>query len=426
MDGEELLVEVGGEGGNGAGDGSSGGEGGGAGEEEAGGGAGEGTGGAGEGGGEGDGTGAGDGKPKPGVYTPKLFKDHLAKIKEFDPQNAKAFERLYYKLQGVDKLGSTQDLQTFKETIEAHGGVEGIAEMAEQVEASRQLEEGFKAGDPKLIDGWAKDYPDGFKKLLLPAFDRLESMDSQAWEQQAGTVSTKFLTKFGVFDAVGQLGAALKDNKPEEAIRLYNDLVSKVLKPMQTLAQKAANDPLAADRQKLEADRQELLTREQKMFYGTVRTDVNTQVTALINKELRTVLGDKRLDVNLGNRLRKAINEELATKTNSNPIYSRQYKAMMAGGDKDKAVKFIVTNASKNVSAVVKQIVKEFALTPGSRGNGAGGSQQRRATSSGNGQPQTIPGKPKAGDVDWTRSDKSQFILPHGQVWDKQGKLRKW
>jgi len=422
MDGEEVLVEVG-AGDGGAGNGGDGGEGGGAGAEEQD--LSRGGDGAGEGGGEGDG--AGDGQPaKPGVYTPKQFKEHLAKLKEFDQSIARAFERAYYKVANVDKLGSTQDLQSFKETIEAHGGLEGIAEMAEEVEASRQLEDGFKAGDPKIIDGWAKDYPDGFKKLLLPAFDRLESMDSQAWEQQAGTVSTKFLTKFGVFDAVGQLGAALKDNKPEEAIRLYNDLVSKVLKPMQTLAQKAASDPLAADRQKIEEQRQELLTREQKMFYGTVRTDVNTQVTGLINKELNTVLNGKKLDVNLGNRVRKAINEELATKTNSNPIYSRQYKAMMAGADKDKAVKFIVTNASKNVSAVVRQVVKEFGLTPGSRAAAGGGTQQRRASSSGNGQPVTVPGKPKAGDVDWSRSDKSQFILPHGQVWDKQGKLRKW
>jgi hypothetical protein len=417
---EEILTEIGGEGA--AGGAEAGGEGGGGAEGEeqdptAGGGEG------GEGGGEGEG---GQPAPKPGTYTPKQFKEHLAKLNEIDPAIAKAFSRAYYKVANVDKLGSTQELQTYKDTIEAHGGLEGIAGMAEEVEASRQLEEGFKAGDPKIIDGWAKDYPDGFKKLLIPAFDRLESMDGPAWEQQAGTVSTKFLTKFGVFDAVGQLGAALKDNKVEDAVRLYNDLVSKVLKPMQNLAQKALNDPLAGDRQKLEQERQELLTREQKMFYGGVRQIVNAQVTGLINKELRTVLGDKRLEVNLGNRLRKAINEELSIKTNSMPNYSRQYKAMMSGGDQEKAAKFILTNASKNLTAVVRQVVKEFGLTAGRGGTGgAGGSTTRRAATP-NGQPQTIVGKPKAGDVDWTRTDKSVWILPKGQAYLKNGKIAKW
>src|SRR6266849_186514 len=100
---------------------------------------------------------------KDGRYGTKEFKAHFAKIKEVDPIAAKAFERAFWKVQGVDKLGTTQELTALKEAVELHGGVEGLGKMAESVEQYNQLEQGFQKGDPKVIEGWAADYPDGFK-----------------------------------------------------------------------------------------------------------------------------------------------------------------------------------------------------------------------------------------------------------------------
>lgn len=382
----------------------------------------------GEGGDKGDGKG-GDKEIVPGDkrYGTKEFKADYAKLKEIDPALAQRFQRSYWKVANVDKLGTTQELTALKEAVDLHGGVEALTEMAEEVEASRALEEGFKAGDPKIIDGWATDYPDGFKKLLLPAFDKLEQIDGAAWEQQAGTVSTKFLEKYGVFDAFGQLGAALRDQKPEDAIRLYNDLVSKVLKPMQGLAAKSKSDPLAADRAKIDADRQAVLDEKQKVFYSGVRQTVNAQVTGLINKSLRTQLGSRRLTVDQGNRVRKAINAELSEMANTAAGYQRQYTAIMKAADHEKAVRFIVTNATKYVDKAVKAVLVERNLVGGS---GGGGGTNRNAGGSGGGgtreRSQVVTGKPKVADVDWTRSDKTQYILPHGTVWLKTGKQAKW
>lgn len=373
----------------------------------------------------GDGKGA-DGKDVPGDkrYGSKDFKADYAKIKEVDPALAQRFQRAFWKVQNVDKLGTTQELTALKEAVEMHGGVEALTEMAEEIEAGRALEEGFKSGDPKVIDGWAADYPEGFKKLLLPAFDKLAQLDNAAWEEQAGTLSTKFLEKYGVFDAVAQIGTALKDNKVEDAVKLYNDLVSKVLRPMQGLASKRANDPLAGDRARLAEQEKTIQTEKEKIFYSGVRQTVNSQVTGMVNKALRTQLGTRRLTVEQGNRVRKAINSELAELANTAPGYSRQYTATLKAGDADRAVQFIVKNASKYVDKAVRNVLTERNLTGTAGGGavkdkGAGGGNRDRGL-------QTIVGKPKVAEVDWTRSDKSQYILPHGQVFLKNGKAAKW
>lgn len=364
----------------------------------------------------------------------QAIRAHLSEIKKTNPALGKELERLAYKTQQFDTVGSYQELKQLKETVELHGGPEGLASMAEEVEASRELEEGFKAGDPKLIDGWATDYPDGFKRLVLPAIDRLEQMDEGAWKQTAATVSTKFLEKFGVFNAMRDLGGILTKLNDPEAQRIYNEIVGKVLKPMMDLAKKSGEaDPLAGERSKIAEERASIATEKQKVFYGNVRSEVNVVMTAAINKQLRTLLAGRRIESGTANRVRKEINAELSRVVNSKADYQKQYKSVMSGGKKEAAVKLITTRAQAELSSVVKMVLKDFQLL---RGGGAGGNgakdqdTRRAAGGSGNrsasGQPQVIIGKPKAGEVDWTRSEKSTFILPKGQVWLKNGKQAKW
>jgi hypothetical protein len=102
----------------------------------------------------------------------------------------------------------------------------------------------------------------------------------------------------------------------------------------------------------------------------------------------------------------------------------------MTARDHGRAVTFISNAALKKVPGVVRQLVKEFNLltarpgagrTPGTGKQPAGAAPVRRV-----GEQRIITGKPKADEVDWTRSEKSVFIQTHGQVYDKRGNVRKW
>lgn len=357
-------------------------------------------------------------------YGPKEVKADVARLKEIDPNLAKRFERAYWKVAGVDKLGTTQELTALKEAVELHGGVEGLTSMAEEVQAGRALEQGFEKGDPKVIDGWANDYPDGFKKLIIPAFDRLERLDPQFHEQAASTVSTKFLEKYGVFDAVGQLGAALRDGKTEDAARLYNELVSKVFQPMRNMATKSASDPLASDREQLDAKREELSKQEKSMFYGSVRSEVNQQVSRAMNAELAKLLRGRKLDAEMGNRVRSEITSEIKGLLTAQADYAKRYETVMGSGDRDKAIKFVVDNASRNMSKAVQTVLKYRNLLNGNNGTGKAAAKPAPK----GGSPAVIAGRPAISDVDFGKTDKATFLgsRQHGTAWLKSGKQAKW
>src|SRR5271156_2650290 len=51
----------------------------------------------------------------------QAVRSHLAELKKANPSLAKELERIYWKGQGVDKLGTLQELTALKEAVELHG-----------------------------------------------------------------------------------------------------------------------------------------------------------------------------------------------------------------------------------------------------------------------------------------------------------------
>jgi len=357
-----------------------------------------------------------------GRYGTKDFKAHLAKIREVDPAAAKAFERAYWKVQGVDKLGTTQELTALKEAVELHGGIEGVTQLAEEVQAGRALEQGFERGDPKVIDGWAQDYPDGFKRLIPAALDKLAKMDEVRYDQIGSGVADAIFEKYGVFAAVQQLGEALTGNKPEDAVKHFNAL-TKFLSDMKGLARRSKENPYQARESELDQREKDIAERDKKAFYGSVRSDVNTQVGRTMNQEIAKLMRGKRFaSPDQGNRVRGQITEELKRLINTGD-YSKRYEAVMGQRDRDKAISFIVSNAQRQMSKAVQTVLRDFNLIGTSNGRPA----SRPAPKAG-AVPQAVAGRPKIGDVDFAKTDKATFLgsRTHGSAWLKNGRQAKW
>lgn len=358
-----------------------------------------------------------------GRYGTKDFKAHLAKIKEVDPLAAKAFERAYWKVQGVDKLGTTQELTALKEAVELHGGVEGLSQLAETVENYNQLENGFKAGDPKVIDGWASDYPDGFKRLIPAALDKLAQMDGERYAQVGSGVTDKLFSDFGVFQRIAQLGDALSSGKVEDAVTHFN-VLTKFLSDMKGLAKGLKDNPYKAREDELDQREKSIAERDQKAFTGGIRSEVNTAVSRSMNQEISKLMrGRKFSSTEQGNRVRSQINDELQRLTRTGD-YDKRYATIAAQRDHAKAVKFVLDNANRNMSKAVSTILKDFNLL----GTNGARPAARPAARNGAAAPQTVAGRPQIPDVDFTRTDKSTFMgqRRHGTAWLKNGRQAKW
>lgn len=335
-----------------------------------------------------------------------------------------------FKAGQADKLGGLQTLRSAAELLETHGGAEGIREMAEEVEASRMMEEGFQNGDPLLVDTWSKEYPDGFKALVGPAIEKLEALDLAAHDRALSGPMYKTLDRCGVIATCADLETAIAGERMEDIQRQFGAL-KEFLINLRNFASKAkAPDPLKGDREKLQQERAEIQTEKQKTFYGGVRTNVNTQVMAYTNKLLRQELAGKRLRVETANRVRKQINEDLAAAVNTAPGYQDKYKAIMGTGDHNRAVQFIVANARQRLPMVIKRVLRDFNL--GSQ-RPAGGGPPRRVAGGGTnrGSGSTVTGRPKTADVDFTKTDKARYLASlgqgqHGQAWLRNGKQARW
>lgn len=377
------------------------------------------------------------GEQPPARALPTQLRKALREFTAGNPEFAKKFPRLereltaaMFKASQADKLGGLQTLRGAAELLETHGGAEGIQQMAEEVEASRMMEEGFQQGDPVLIDTWSKEYPDGFKALVGPALEKLASLDLPAHDRAISGPMFQTLDRCGVIQTVNDLDNAITGERWEDIQRHFGAL-KEFLIGLRNFATKAkAPDPLKGEREKLEQERGEIQTERQRTFYGGVRTNVNTQVMQYTNKLLRQELAGKRLRVETANRVRKQINEDLAAAVNTAPGYAEKYKAIMNTGDHNRATQFIVANARQRLPQVVKRVLRDFNLGGGQRAGG-GGLPRRVAGGGPRTTGTTVAGRPKTSEIDFTRTDKSRYLASigegrHGQAWRKDGKLAKW
>jgi len=269
-----------------------------------------------------------------GRALPVQLRQALRALSEQNPEFAKKFPRIerqltaaLFKAGQADKMGGLPALRSAVETIEAHGGPEGIRELAETAEASRVLEEGMNAGDPVLASTWSESSPEGYKAFGRPYLEKLESMDLAAHDYTVAPDMVRTLTRTGVYDSMADLETAIAGEKFEDVQRHFQALKKFFLDLRQFGSSVKGPDPLKAERDRFDQERQQFATEQTKTFYGGVRGEVNTQVMAYTNRLLRQELHGRKIRLETANRLRKQINEDLAEAVNTAEGYADRYKA---------------------------------------------------------------------------------------------------
>ena len=359
----------------------------------------------------------GDGKQPVNQVSPfTKYKADLAELKASKPEFVKDIQRAFGKIASIDKLGTTEQITQQLEAIGLHGGIEGLQTLADTAERAAQLDGLFESGDPSLIDGWSKDFPEGFSKLVFPSVDKLETLNPEQYEAGMSRAAGRFLEKYGTFGQIERLGAAI-DPANKAAVDMYNELVKNIFSPLRGAASKQMTDPLAGERQKIAQERQKLQEGEQNQFKESVKKDVNTEVRSQISKQVSAMLKGKTVS----ERVLTNIETEISRQVNADPNYSKQVGAVFSKKDKDAAVKFIVSRAIAKAPTAIRTVLKELGVSGTAPKVAA-----KPAPSTG---VATIPGVPKTSDVDFTRTDMATFVgtkFSHGTAWLKNGKQAKW
>jgi hypothetical protein len=360
----------------------------------------------------------------------KALREFIAGNPEFGKANPRLERQLsaaLFKSQQTDRYGGLQTLRAAAETVEQHGGPQAIAEMAEEVEASRLMDQGFRDGDPVLVSTIAEQYPDGFKLIVGPAIAKLESMDLAAHDRAISPAIVRTMERCGVYGTLADLETAIAGERFEDIVK-HQGALKQFFRELRSFATQAhAPDPLKADREKLQQERSEVQKERTSTFYGGVRSQVSNEVMGYTNRLLRQELAGRKLTVGTANRVRKQINEDLAHAVNTADGYTAKYNAVMAQADPDHAVKFITSAARAKLPLVVKKVLRDFNIA----GRNGGGTTLRRTAGSGGerGSSSTVAGRPRTSEVDFTRTDKATYLSSigrHGTAYLKNGKQAKW
>jgi hypothetical protein len=363
-------------------------------------------------------------KPGDGRTVPVKWREAIAKVKESDPALAKELSRSYWKAQQYEKLGPPMELQAIKEAVELHGGIEGVQQIVEEVEAARALDGGLEQGDPQVVEGYVRDFPEGFKKIVPVALSALAKNFPESYEKLGSQILHNTFSNGQIYDAASRLGTALKAGDAKAAIADYDKIVNLLLY-VQGQASKSQEDPYADRAKQLDEREGKIAAAQKTEFVNGVRNKVDPMIVRDVNKQIAASLKGRVMEPQARDRFLNEIRGKLADKVHSEPNYARQWPGVRDARDPDRAVKFNYAAYSKALPAIVTSVMKDPVWSRYFSGGGT--APARRATPS-NGN-QAVVGVPSIGDVDFSRTDKSTFLATkssHGTAWLRTGKQAKW
>lgn len=198
-------------------------------------------------------------KPKAARGVPPELKEAL----KDKPEVLKSLKNRLLRGDRYESLGqSPEELKGTLDKIETMGGLEGIESESQEWASVMQ---GFQAGDPKVLDTWFKDNPEGMAKLMPEALKRYADLDQAGWTHEMAKTFIATVEQSGIWTKLNQLEGieALKGN-PEGA-RLLKEMKDAILSVNQKATTAPAKDKSAEDR-KLEEKSVKLKQQEQQLY----------------------------------------------------------------------------------------------------------------------------------------------------------------
>lgn len=370
-----------------------------------------------------------------GRTLPKNIQAALKTLKEAHPELAKDIEELrkgyFGHRQHSEFFKSPAEARQAKATLDLIGGSQGIADLQSKVAAVEMVDSAFEQGDTSVIDDVSSDYPDGFKKLVPYALDKLQKMDAQAFGQVVQPHVFAALEHAGLGQVVDAIAEAIGANDLAKA----KDLIGRTRQWYEGQKQQAGNRPKGDDpeRARLAQERQKFESEREQSF----RQDIGRETLAHQNSEIRRVLNTdprfRKLSKDAQDDVVSGVNADTNARLKADGTYQGQMKAFLSSKARDRGQ--IVTY----VNSAVREAVGKAAPAVMTRRYGAV-TRSASAVQPSSGQkpaPTTNPAssavvkltaKPNRNDVDWSKTKDILFITNKAYMKSgpHKGKLVTW
>ena len=344
-------------------------------------------------------AGKGDGRT-----LPKSVQNALKTFKEAHPELAKEIDELrkgYFDSRGHREFfKSPAEARQAKATLDLVGGHEGIANLQSQVAAIELVDSSFEKGDPQVLDDISSDYPEGFKKLVPAAIDKLEKMDPVAYGKAMQPHVFAAMEKAGIAGVFELINQAIAGNDLPKA----KDLIAKSLAWYDGQKQQAGqwqkvDDP---ERQKFETERQKFAQEKETAFRNDVGRQTLAHQSEQINQALAPYLKSRALGPDAKADLSEGINREINRLLKADTAYQSQVKALLAAKTRDqgKIVQYINAAVAEAAPKAVKAVwSRRYGTAPAARPGAARSGQQQQQKNPAQSGPVKVSAKPKTSDI---------------------------
>jgi len=375
----------------------------------------------------------------PKEVLPRELSRALRELREAHPNHAGSLKSLndsfYANRAYREVFPNIDEARTAKSTIDALGGSEGITRMRSEIQASRELDSLAQEGDPRAIHSLADEYPEGFKRLVQPALERLQNMDRQAYADTLRGPILQSLEGDGVIQTIGAAIEELKAGNADRASRELDRVATwyRDIKQKETDFRNRWQDPRLQDLQKRE---QSVRQQQSDMMRQHAAREVSSYLSQSLDPILRQMTNGSKMSAEGIADLKKSITFEVWDSLSKNKFYMDETAALLQQGDLDRVISFAKPQIDQARKAVAPKVwARRYGSAP-----------VRRPVATNNGQAttqaqppnpanrpiaqQTMPAvpvqkAPPGDEIDWS-NDPTRVNYIRGEARLKNGKYVRW
>lgn len=368
---------------------------------------------------------------------PRELAKALRELREAHPAHAeslKALDKAFYRNREYTSTFPTpEEARTAKSTLEALGGPEGITRMRQEIQSFRDLDSLASQGDPRTIQALAEEFPEGFKRLVPAALERLSNMDRQAYAEAMRGPLLQMLEGDGLIQAIGAAIEELKAGNADRANRELNSIAGwyQKLKQTETEYRNRYQDPRL---QELERREQQVRSEQSNLMRNHFGREITSYLSSSLDPLLRQMTNGMKLSSEGLADLKESVTSAVAKNLRANSFYRDTVNDLLAQGDIDKVIDFAKPHIDQARKAELPRVwQRRYGTLPGQRrvaaaenaGTNQPPPQVRGAVKASNNQPIPVPRQPGVDELDMSK-DPTYVNFIAGRGWLKNGKFVVW
>ena len=364
----------------------------------------------------------------------KAIRDAIRRLSQQSPEDAKLLKQLadthFREATGWKGAFDTpQRAAEAKSIIESAGGIEGIAQAQTRLQAYDQMDTGLESGDPAVLDGMFKDFPQGAAALAPHYLAKLEAMNPQALHAAVGPYAVSMLQQAGIVSHVDAMIAETDPARQQSMAKQLSEWLKGQVQNAQQLKQNGQQHQ-NPEADKLKTEREALNQEREQIF----RTGVSERVNSTVAPQMASVVDQYAKQYKLNDtqkaHYQKSLEQAVIQEMNADQTYKKQAELRNANKARtpDGVASFIAGEFTRRAKDKAFEVAKAIYGAPRGTPGPAPGTGQPRA-----GQPQTAPGggplrvsaRPTDSQLDLNRPG-ADLLLIQGRGYLKDGRLVSW